>query len=193
MQPFWVPILTIGGTLLGIVVGALISRSNEHKQWLRNEKIKLYSEYLDMFGNAQFANIFKAMDVQEPGEEIFEFYNRVHELGMRVILVAPGEIIDEVQKTMSSVLDLQLFASNLPGEMNRKYFRPGQSEAEQDAKQEAMMAEIMEQLRNKVESHALKGYARLETITNLMRDDLRVSGSVPRGFASRLGIGKPNG
>lgn len=175
------------------MLGSFLTRTNEHKQWLRNEKIKLYSEYLDMFGNVQFANVFKAIDEGEPGEEIFGFYNRVHELCMRVILVAPGEIVDEVQKTIDSVGDLQVFAGNLADEMSRKYFHVGQSAAEQEAKQEEILAEILQVLRDKVESHAMDGYARLGTVTNLMRDDLRVASSVPRGFLSRLGIRKSDG
>lgn len=193
MNELLISLLAGGFALGGSMLGSFLTRTNEHKQWLRNEKIRLYSEYLDMFGNVQIANVLKAIDDREPEEEIFEFYNRVHELCMRVILVAPGEIVEEVQKTMESIGELQTFAGNLSAEMNKKYFHAGQSEEEVEAAQGQMMAEIMEQLTETVESHAMDGYARLERVTNLMRDDLQVADSVHQGLAARLGIRKSDG
>ena len=107
--------------------------------------------------------------------------------------MASGEIVEEVQKAMESIGDLQAFGGNFPREMNKKYFYAGQSAAEVEAAKEQMMTEIAEQLTDKVESHTTDGYARLERAANLMREDLRVADSVHGGLASRLGIRKSDG
>ncbi|WP_459322439.1 hypothetical protein [Arthrobacter sp. Sr24] len=182
----WFPITTAAVALIGVLAGSLLTRTNEHKQWLRNEKLSVYTAYLEEFGTIQISNYFEMVDSAQDVKKMLALIDSVHRICLRVIVVAPVEIMETVQESLNDVMMISSWASDLPTRLGEKYFVDGMTEQERSEADEALTLEAAEMLHEKMLSFSTDGYKRIETIANLMRQDLNVGDNVPNGFFQRV-------
>lgn len=99
MDSLSVAILTTSVGLLGIVVGSLLSKHNEHKQWLRNEKYKGYNEFLRRYKEAERSMVHLLRGYHDERETALK---RVYELSRSQTFLLSSNSVFERQKELVS-------------------------------------------------------------------------------------------
>ena len=182
----WFPITTAAVALIGVFAGSLLTRTNEHRQWLRNEKLSAYTAYLDKFGTIQVSTYFEMLDESEDIRDSLAYIDSIHRVCLRVIVLAPGEILTPVQESMDEVTRISTWSSSLSHELRAKYYRNGMTSGEREEAGELASAESFRQIHQEMLDYSMTGYKRLEKVANLMRDDLKVADYVPTNIFQRL-------
>lgn len=169
-------IFALGGSLLG----AFLTRTNEHKQWLRNEKLKAYHEYLSVFGGGHMLGYFDIVDVPDPGEEFrtLRILEDTQKLCVRVIIISPVQIAEIVQETLDEVLALLNWYDSLVPEIRQKYYTEDMNDDERRVAGERFMAELTEAVHSKLTDYVQGSLSRLEQLSGLMAEDLGVSDKI---------------
>lgn len=186
MEIPWFPITTAAVALIGVFAGSLLTRTNEHRQWLRNEKLSAYSAYLEKFGTIQLSTYFEMLDESENIRDSLAFIDSIHRVCLRVIIIAPEEILVPVQESMDEVTRISTWSSNLSHELGAEYYRESMTSIEREEAGELVSAEAYRQINKEMTEYSMGGYRRLEKVANLMRDDLKVSDYVPTNIFQRL-------
>lgn len=119
----WEPLIAGVFALVGAGLGAFLGRVNEHKKWLREERMKAYQEYLSLFGVAQIRNFLQILGHADSAEaEVLPFFEKIHNASVRMMVLAPSKIADEVSETLDLMFELQGWANELPGELAQKHY-----------------------------------------------------------------------
>jgi hypothetical protein len=179
MTSLAVPVVAGVFVVLGAMIGAFLSRSNEHRQWLRNEKLKAYQEYVDRFGGAPLSTAFGIIGYDErEGPEVIAAYEEMYRICLRVVFIAPVAIAEEANKTIEALGNLQGWINELPTVMHRDYLADDPKGKEAIAANKAMTSDIYRQLQDQLADFASDSISRVSVAADLMRKDLRIRQSI---------------
>lgn len=186
----WVAVVAGSFALIGALIGAFLTRSNEHRQWLRNEKAVAYREYLDRVALPSPQNFFEILGPSEQDEEpsptrMLEFFASVHKAAMRVMLVAPGPIGDQVGLHLDRMTSVVGWHNDLPGNLRAKYYSGELSADEKKEADKHLRADAFDQLFGKLEDFVLESVEHTNIVANHMRQDLKVKDHMPWGRIAR--------
>jgi hypothetical protein len=168
------PIIAGAFALSGVVLGAVLGRTGDHRKWLRDERMKAYQQYLELFGVAQIRNFLEITGPSgvEPNNPLSHI-EQLHNAGMRVLLVAPPKIADEVSRSLDLLFEVQGWANDLPGVLAEKHYKAGMTVRERAEADESLRAEALEQLGQRLDDFLIQSVGRLENVTNLIRSELK--------------------
>lgn len=136
--------------------------------------MKAYQQYLEHFGVAQIRNFLEITGPSgaEPSNPLSHFA-QLHNSGMRVLLVAPPKIADEVSKSLDLLFEVQGWANDLPSALAQKHYSADMTVEERAEADENLRAEAMEQLGQRLDDFLMQSVVRLENVTNLIRKELK--------------------
>lgn len=168
------PVVAGAFALSGVVLGALLGRTGDHRKWLREERMKAYQQYLELFGLGQVRNFLAITGPADfaPGNPLLHL-EQLHNAGLKVLLVAPPKIAEEVSETLNLLLEIQGWSNDLPGVLADKHYRAEMTERERADAEELLRAEATQQLELRLEDFLGQSISRLERITNLIRRELK--------------------
>ncbi|PRB44313.1 hypothetical protein CQ020_03640 [Arthrobacter sp. MYb23] len=180
MTNLWVPVVAGVFVVLGAMIGALLSRTNEHRQWQRNEKLKAYQKFVETFAGAPLSNAFNIIghDDREAAEMIAA-YEEMYKVCLNAQFLAPTAIAEEINKMTIALADLQGWVNDLPTVMYAKHMSGNLSAADAKAANEAMTSEIHRELQGKLSDFATDSIKRVNVAVGLMRKDLKVQAAFP--------------
>lgn len=165
--------------LSGVVLGATLGRASEHRKWLREERMKAYQQYLELFGVAQLRNFLDILGHQGQAQDVelsdsLALFEKLHNASVRVMVVAPAEIATEVSETLERMFELKGWADDLPKVLGEKHYSKGMTRAQREDASERVRQEAVEQMADRLEKFLDQSMDRLENIANLIRGNLRV-------------------
>lgn len=179
MGDLWIPLLSGVLALIGAWLGAFFNRTNEHRQWLRNERLKAYNDYLELIGLTQLRHFMLLTDGSSG--EAMRLLEKFHDCSIKVAVVAPSEIAQEVINSLDDMAGVYSWAGNLPEELAKKHLRSDMPPEEREAAVERIGKEAYAMLSDRLETFFLGSLDRLNKIANLIREDLKVS-EIRRGL-----------
>ncbi|MBT2522761.1 hypothetical protein [Arthrobacter sp. ISL-28] len=119
-QDLQIALIAAAAALSGSLLGAFFTRTTEHKQWLRNEKMKAYEDFLEV------CHSFNAIirDSRAPLESASEETARIERLLVldRVALLAPLTVHMEAIQIESLQYQLSLMRRGLQPGRKWQYF-----------------------------------------------------------------------
>lgn len=182
----WVPILAGSFALIGAIIGAALTRNNEHRQWLRNEKADAYRHYLETVALPApkvFLEILGRGESDEKPEvdRILDFVAANYSAAMRVMLIAPANINDEINAHLGRMGSLADWSNSLPEILGEKHFHIDQSEEEREAATAKLSAEAFQLLQEKLSEYVSESIEHSNKVASDMRQDLRVRDYLPWG------------
>lgn len=187
-----VPVLTGIFALVGAYLGGLLNRTNEHKQWLRNEKVVAYREYLELMSIAMARNFLHFTDARPDDEPVdavdkyLERFERIYSASFRVVTIAPQPIADQVYEALDRLAQLKGWFESLPDTLSQKHLNPDDSEEERRAKLEDLQSDAMTELERGFDEFIAYSVAHANTIGTMMRADLKVRDRLPGERRERL-------
>jgi hypothetical protein len=156
-----------------------LARSNEHRQWLRNEKLKAYQKFVETFAGAPLTNGLSIIGYDDrEAAEVVAAYEDMYRVCLNVQFVAPAAIAEEMNRTTEALGNLQGWINELPRAMHRQYMSGDLTAKEAEAANEAMTADIQAQLQSKLAEFASESIGRVNTAAEMMRKDLRIRNRV---------------
>jgi hypothetical protein len=170
-----VPVVAGVFVVLGALIGAFLARSNEHRQWLRNEKLKAYQKFVETFAGAPLTNGLSIIGYDDrEAAEVVAAYEDMYRVCVNVQFVAPVAIAEEINRTTEALGNLQGWVNDLPRAMYEQYVSGNLTEEEAKAANRAMTADIHAQVQNKLADFTSDSIGRVNTAAEMMRKDLRI-------------------
>lgn len=187
----WVAVIAGSFALIGAVIGAALTRTNEHRQWLRNEKAEAYRHYLEKVALPSPQNFFNILGPDDQEEEptaakYLAFFADVYAAAMRVMLIAPGKIGEEVNTQLDRMTALAGWHADLPSTLSEKYYYEGQGAAERKAADDLLRDEAMQELTSKMHLFVEESVEHSNRVATDMRWDLKVADYLPWGRIKSL-------
>lgn len=187
----WVAVVGGSFALIGAVIGSALTRTNEHRQWLRNEKAEAYRHYLEHVALPAPQNFFQILGNEKPEDDPYEptvltFFASVYSAAMRVMLIAPAKIGDEVNEHLDRMGAILAWYNDVPAELREKYYHADLNGNEKKSADERLRAEAFTQITARMEKFTGDSVEHSNRVATYMRWDLKPTDHLPWGRISSL-------
>ncbi|KRF06355.1 hypothetical protein ASH00_08940 [Arthrobacter sp. Soil782] len=110
---YWALLVTGVFTLMGGGAGALLTKRNEHRQWVRNAKQEVYSEFLN---DAGLLDLRVILDGSAATPEMIAQQRKALQ---RLFILAPDDICEEAQNLVETVKEIARLNRNRSASMSQ--------------------------------------------------------------------------